>query len=160
MMASSFINSNIKDVFRKIKVTQQGVIVEREFEHKYKARSKLYVSEGNDLLLEFTKDLINIHTVRATKQTVFLSEFKRPLGLDVPQYFTPDFYKCLQFNFIKMKRTCRHGEVKEVDAVVVQVFETKLTSHTYETYKIRDNSLLPDYKEILKNNAGLPYIRF
>lgn len=73
------------------------VIIIKEFEHKYQPGSKLFLSSDNNILLEFTKDLINIYIIKNDNHTNFLEEIKRPLGLSAPVYFSDDFKQVIQF---------------------------------------------------------------
>ena len=66
------------DLWRKIRVTSSGVIVLKEFHHKYKPGSKLYLSSTNDILLEFTADVINIHRIMNDSSTSYIDEIKCP----------------------------------------------------------------------------------
>ena len=89
-----------KDEWRKIRVQESGVIVEREFYHDYKPGATLFVGSANDILLEFTEDWINIYQIRNDNSTQFLDEVKRDMmaNADVPAYFSPDFKRYLTFD--------------------------------------------------------------
>ena len=54
-------NLDQRDIWRKIRVEENGVIVQKEFYHNYKPGSKVFLSSSNDILLEFHEEMIQIY---------------------------------------------------------------------------------------------------
>jgi hypothetical protein len=53
-----------RDIWSKIRIEKNSVIVEREFFHKYKPGSRVFLSSTNDVLLEFHQDTFQIYNIR------------------------------------------------------------------------------------------------
>lgn len=75
------------------------VRIEKEFEHEYKANSRLFVS--TELMVEFNNKKVNIFDISGdSRQTNFWDDFELPLGMDhidSPIYFSPSFKQHLRF---------------------------------------------------------------
>lgn len=86
-----------RDIWRKIRVDENGVIVEKEFYHNFKPGSQVYLGSSNEILLEFFEETIQIYHVRDNGYSDRLHEIPRMSNLTVPAYFNKDFKKYMLF---------------------------------------------------------------
>ena len=63
-------------LFRKISISDTGVVIDKEFYHNYRPGSKLYLGQKNDVLLEFTEEIISVYQVKHDKTTLFICDFR------------------------------------------------------------------------------------
>lgn len=91
--------NDFTDIWRKVRVLESGVIVMKEFQYNLKPGSKIYVSSDNDILLDFSKNKIEIRSIRNDGKTEFIDEVKRYPYLMVPAYFSDDFKKYIIKDF-------------------------------------------------------------
>ena len=56
----------IMNIFRKIRVTEHSVVIEKEFYHDFgeKTNAKIFLNSFNDLILEFVNDFINVYSIK------------------------------------------------------------------------------------------------
>lgn len=160
--SSSNSHDDLKDLFRKIKVHERGVIVEKEFRHKYKPGSTLFVSADNELLLEYNFEYISIYTISNDQKTHFLDDLKRPPSLYCPTNFSPDFSMVIQFEFSQKKK--QEDESSKQNQFKLQIYKSAQNidvyskAKQYDKFRPMDNLFLPDFEMIQKNESGIPYV--
>jgi len=73
------------------------MVIEKEFLHKEKPGSKVYLGNNNVLLLEFQEDLTSIYQVKHDQTTSFIADISKFNNMWCPKYFSPDFTRQLKF---------------------------------------------------------------
>ena len=79
------------DIWRRIKINENEVKLEKEFYHNYIPGSKVYLSRTNDVMLEFIDDTTNIYYIRNDGKTSFITKNTKAFDLNIPIYFSNDF---------------------------------------------------------------------
>ena len=121
------------DTWRKIRIHEDKVSVEKEFYHNFKAGSKLFVSQRNDLIVEFLADRCTISSIKNDNRTRYLTEFKMNLPVQSPVYFSKDFRRHIRFEFKgKDKSLEEHGHSSNHG-------KTRFILTIYETSELGDN---------------------
>jgi hypothetical protein len=149
-----------RDIWRKIRVEESGVIIQKEFYHNYKPESTLFLSSTNDIILEFTSETIEIFHIRENGFTERVDEIKKMEGLQVPAYFTEDFKRYMEFQGVKNSKT------KITEKMSIRIFETRERIDNiskvkqYEKYREIKDIYVPELETIQKNTKGQPYIHF
>lgn len=145
-----------RDVWRKVKVTDNGVYVEKEFYHNYKPESVVYLGSQNDLLLEFTAEWINVYHIRDDKNTEFLDEIRREnqMMAETPIYFTENFRKYLSFEFKNQSSKSKASKFGKSEHKVVKLYQTKpkfdghCSNKQFEKFKENSYVFLPKLEDI------------
>lgn len=149
-----------RDIWRKIRVGESGVLVEKEFYHNYKPGSLLFLSSTNDIVLEFSCETIEIFNIRENGFTERVDEIKRMEGLSVPTYFTDDFKRYITFDVENSAKT------KKDEKKSIKIFETRVRIDNiskvkqFEKYREVKDIYVPELESIQTNSKGQPYINF
>jgi hypothetical protein len=159
-------NMQQRDIWRKIRVEENGVIVEREFFHNYKPGSRVFLSSTNDILLEFHQETIQIYNIRDNNYSERVDEAKKPSHLGVPVYFTQDFKRYMAFSREEGKKKSKKQDLEGDKKLQVRIYETRerhdvLTkSRQFEKFSEIDGLHVPELEDVQKNEHGDPYINF
>lgn len=156
------------NVFRKIRVLPQGVVVLKQFYYTLREGSQIFVNSDNDILLDFSRHKIEIRAIRNDGLTDYIDDIQRPAHLDVPAYFSEDFKKVIKFEYSKadhLRKAGKGTELKqEENKMEFHLYECKVKADTvrnqnrYEKFKRRQDLTLPDYDHVQRNKFNLPYI--
>jgi hypothetical protein len=106
------------DIWRRIRINENEVKLEKEFYHNYTPGSKVYLSKTNDIMLEFLDDTTNIYYIRNDGKTSFIKKNFKSFDLNIPIYFSNDFEKYIQFDKNK-----DHSH-REDDKIKLKLYET------------------------------------
>lgn len=169
LVANDLLETHEFDIWRKIRIHEDKVSVEKEFYHNSKAGSKLFVSQKNDLIVEFLADRCAISSIKNDNRTRYLTEFKMNLPVQSPVYFSKDFRRHICFEFKgKDKGLEEHGHSSNHAKArfILTIYETselgdnKAKIKQFSKYEPLEDVYLPDFDDIKKNKNGYPYIYF
>lgn len=156
------------DTWRKIRIHEDKVSIEKEFYHNFRAGSKLFVSQKNDLIVEFQSDRCTISCIKNDHKTRDLAEFKMSLPVQSPVYFSKDFRRHIRFDFKgKDKNPEEHSHLNHIkNRFILRVYETsefgdnRSKIKQFNNYEPLRDVYLPNFDDIKKNKSGYPYIHF